>query len=75
MYTYGNGCDGWQVANVEECQAKCTRNEFPGTGCDRGQKCLYVLYTEGGKPWCHLADDACVIEVASTRHVLYKKGM
>ena len=75
-YTYVDGCDGWQVANLEECQQKCTRNEFPNTKCYTGQKCTYVLYTDIAEPWCHLADNSCVIKDAQNKNTnLYKKGM
>ena len=74
MYTYGNGCNGWQVANLEECQAKCTRNEFPSPTCDKDQTCMYVVYTEGTIPWCHLADHTCGEVDANNIQMLYIKG-
>ena len=56
-YTGKTYCDGWSGISLEECQAKCTRNEVPNAKCPRqGVKCKFVHYTHGTN-WCHLADD------------------
>ena len=74
-YTGKTYCDGWSGISLEECQAKCTRNEVPNAKCPRqGVKCRFVHYTHGTN-WCHLADDTCnPVKGASRYTITMKEG-
>jgi len=75
LYTYTgkSSCDGWSGVSLDECQAKCTRNELPNPSCPRHDiKCAYVHYYPPTK-WCHLGDNTCKPSLkGSAGNTLYK---
>ena len=73
-FTGKSYCDGWSGISLEECQAKCSKNEVPNANCPRrGVKCKYVHYNRPSK-WCHLADDTCNPVKGANKYTLTEKG-
>ena len=67
-------CDGWSGISLEECQAKCSRNEVPNAKCPRqGVKCKYVHYNRAAK-WCHLADSTCNPVKGASKYTVTRKN-
>ena len=71
-YTGSASCDGWKGISLEECKAKCSRNEVPNKACPRqGVECMYVAYKS---TWgCHLADATCKPKKKDGSNYIYFK--